>query len=80
MHRDLIDDGHKVGCYRTARHMRANGLVVRPRRRFKRTSGSEHAWIIAPSLFRQNFNPVRRHSSFGCLRPVAFKRRVREAS
>lgn len=47
MHRDLIDDGHKIGRHRTARLMRENGLVARQKRRFKRTTDSEHAWPVA---------------------------------
>ena len=35
--------------------MRENGLVARQRRRFKRTTDSEHAWPIAPNLIDQDF-------------------------
>ncbi|KDB04122.1 hypothetical protein U879_08485, partial [Defluviimonas sp. 20V17] len=33
MHRDLVDDGHRIGRHRTARLMRENGLVARQKRR-----------------------------------------------
>ena len=44
MHRDLIDEGHEIGRHRTARLMRENQLIARQKRRFKRTTDSEHAW------------------------------------
>jgi putative transposase len=55
MHRDLVDDGHRIGRHRTARLMRENGLVARQKRRFKRTTDSEHAWPVAPNLLGQDF-------------------------
>ncbi len=55
MHRDLIDEGHQIGRHRTARLMRENGLVARQKRRFKRTTDSEHAWPVAPNLIAQDF-------------------------
>lgn len=56
MHRDLTDEGHQIGRHRTARLMRENGLVARQKRRFKRTTDSEHAWPIAPNLIAQDFS------------------------
>ena len=56
MHRDLIDAGHRIGRHRTARLMRENGLVARQKRRFKRTTDSEHAWPIAQNLIAQDFS------------------------
>ncbi len=44
MHRDLVDEGHEIGRHRTARLMRENQLIARQKRRFKRTTDSEHAW------------------------------------
>lgn len=55
MHRDLIDEGHRIGRHRTARLMRENSLVARQKRRFKRTTDSEHAWPVAPNLVAQDF-------------------------
>ena len=55
MHRDLVDAGHVIGRHRTARLMRQNGLVARRKRRFKRTTDSEHAWPVAPDLVAQDF-------------------------
>jgi len=55
MTRELQDDGHSVGRRRTARLMRENGLVARQKRRFKRTTDSEHSWPVAPNLLDQAF-------------------------
>ena len=44
MHRNLIDDGHRVSRHRTARPMRENGLMAPQKRRFKQTTANEHAW------------------------------------
>ncbi|WP_425434990.1 IS3 family transposase [Loktanella atrilutea] len=55
MHRDLIDEGHEIGRHRTARLMRENRLIARQKRRFKRTTDSEHAWPVAPNLVAQDF-------------------------
>ncbi|MFZ1661010.1 MAG: IS3 family transposase [Paracoccaceae bacterium] len=55
MHRDLVDEGHEIGRHRTARLMRQNQLIARQKRRFKRTTDSEHAWPVAPNLIAQDF-------------------------
>lgn len=56
MHRDLVDEGHQIGRHRTARLMKENKLVARQKRRFKRTTDSEHAWPIAPNHVAQDFS------------------------
>jgi len=44
MTRELRDSGLRAGRRRTARLMRDNRLQARPRRRFKPTTDSHHAW------------------------------------
>ncbi|MFD1752056.1 IS3 family transposase [Salipiger marinus] len=56
MHRDLVDEGHQIGRHRTARLMRENQLIARQKRRFKRTTDSEHAWPVAPNHVAQDFS------------------------
>ena len=56
MTRELRDEGFNVGRRRTARLMRENGLNARPKRRFKRTTDSHHAFPIAPNLIDQDFS------------------------
>ncbi len=65
MHRDLIDDGHRIGRHRTARLMRENGLVARPERRFRRTTDSQHAWPAAPNLIAQDFRAEKPERKWG---------------
>jgi putative transposase len=55
MTRELRDGGLTVGCRRTARLMRENGLRARQKRRFKRTTDSHHTWPVAPNLLDQDF-------------------------
>lgn len=55
MARELIDNGFVVGRRRTARLMRDNGLQALQKRRFKRTTDSEHAWPVALNIINQDF-------------------------
>ena len=55
MMRELEDSGLAVGRRRAARPMRENGLRARQKRRFKWTTGSHHAWPVAPDLLDQDF-------------------------
>lgn len=65
MTRELQDEGLEVGRRRTARLMRDNGLRARQKRRFKRTTDSEHAWPVAPNLIDQNFQAERPDEKWG---------------
>jgi putative transposase len=47
-----------VGRRRIARLMRDNGLQARQKRRFKRTTDSNHAGSIAPNLLDQDFTAM----------------------
>lgn len=65
MTRELQDDGFAIGRRRTARLMRENGLRARQRRRFKRTTDSEHAWPIAPNIIDQDFTATAPDQKWG---------------
>src|SRR5215218_3211585 len=52
---ELKARGVRVGRKRVARLMRAQGLVARPKRNFRRTTKSDHAKPIAPNLLARNF-------------------------
>ncbi len=65
MTRELRDDGLEVGRRRTARLMRDNGLKARQKRRFKRTTDSQHAWPVAPNLIDQDFRAERPDQKWG---------------
>ena len=56
MTRELPDSGLAVGRRRTARLMRENGLRARQKRRFKRTTDSNHKSPVAPNLLDQDFS------------------------
>lgn len=65
MTRELQDSGLPVGRRRTARLMRQNGLKARQKRRFKRTTDSQHAWTVAPNLLDQDFAATRPDEKWG---------------
>jgi len=49
---ELRRRGHLVNHKRVARVMRANGLGIKPRRQFVRTTDSDHDSPIFPNLYR----------------------------
>jgi len=59
MTRELQDEGFAIGRRRTARLMRENDLKARQKRRFKRTTDSQHAQgrfgPVAPNIIDQDF-------------------------
>jgi transposase InsO family protein len=59
IHSELAANGTHVGRKRVARLMQENGLRARPRRRFKRTTDSNHKHPIATNLLGQNFTASR---------------------
>src|ERR1019366_512908 len=65
MTRELQDNGFAVGRRRTARLMRENGLKARQKRRFKRTTDSDHAWPIAPNIIDQDFTATGPNEKWG---------------
>jgi putative transposase len=48
-----------------ARLMRENGLGARQKRRFKRTTDSQHAWPVVPNLLDQDFTATRPDEKWG---------------
>jgi putative transposase len=55
VHRELVATGTIVNRHRVARLMREVGLRGRRRRRFRRTTDSEHAMPVAPNTLGRNF-------------------------
>lgn len=53
--RVLKKQGHSVGHNRVARLMRLDGLRAKARRRYKRTTDSQHGLPVAPNLVKQDF-------------------------
>ncbi len=56
--RDLKAAGKPVGRKRVARLMREHGLVGQTRRRFRRTTDSDHGLPTAANLVARDFNPT----------------------
>jgi hypothetical protein len=59
IHADLKAQGLAIGRHRVARLMRDNGLRALQRRRFKRTTDSQHNNPVAPNLLEQDFTVTR---------------------
>ena len=76
MMRELRDSGLTVGRRRTARLMRENGLRARQKRRFKRTTDSQHPWPVAPNLLDQDFAATGPDEKWGADIPMSGPARV----
>ena len=56
VHRELRAKGRRVGKKRVERLMREEGIVARKKRRFRKTTDSNHSHPIAPNVLERNFN------------------------
>jgi putative transposase len=65
MTRELQDSGFAIGRRRTARLMPENGLHARQKRRFKRTTDSQHAFPVAPNIIDQDFAATGTNQKWG---------------
>jgi len=59
VHRELAEGGTRVSRKRVIRLMQAEGLVARPRTRFKTTTNSDHAQPVADNLLQRDFTATR---------------------
>jgi transposase InsO family protein len=57
IHRALRENGVRVSRKTVEKVMRENGIVARSKRRFRRTTDSNHAYPIAPNLLERDFEP-----------------------
>ncbi len=55
IHADLEDQGFEVSRNRVARLMRENGIRARGKRRFRKTTDSDHDHRVAPNFLARNF-------------------------
>ena len=55
VYRELQAQGHRVGRHRVARLMREQGLRAREKRRFQRTTDSQHGLPVAPNVLDRQF-------------------------
>jgi transposase InsO family protein len=65
MHAALKAQGLSIGRHRVARLMRDNGLRALQRRRFKRTTDSQHDNPVAPNLLEQDFTATGPNQKWG---------------
>jgi putative transposase len=56
VHRELRAKGRRIGKKRVERLMRDEGIVGRKKRRFRRTTDSNHPHPIAPNVLERNFH------------------------
>jgi transposase InsO family protein len=57
VHRDLRANGHRVGKKRIERLVQEQGLAAKRKRRFRRTTDSNHLHPIAPNVLDRQFSP-----------------------
>ena len=55
MHIELCEDDVPVGRHRVARLMRDNSMKALQKRRYRKTTDSDHGGLVAPNLLDQNF-------------------------
>lgn len=56
VHRELRAKGRRIGRKRVERLMRQHGIAARRKRRFRRTTDSNHSQPIAPNVLERNFD------------------------
>jgi putative transposase len=56
VHRELRAQGRRISRKRVERLMRQEGIVARKKRRFRKTTDSNHPHPIAPNVLARNFN------------------------
>jgi putative transposase len=62
---ELNEDGLPVGRHRVARLMRDNGLKALQKRRYKKTTDSEHGGPVAPNVLDQDFEATAPNQKWG---------------
>jgi len=65
VHRDLVDEGHRVSRKRVARLMQELGLEGRRKRRFRTTTDSRHRFPVAPNLLMREFEVEAPNTAWG---------------
>jgi transposase InsO family protein len=65
MHADLRADGVTGGRHRIARIMRDNGLKALQKRRYKKTTDSDHGGPVAPNILDQDFTAEAPNQKWG---------------
>ena len=61
MSRQLRDEGHNIGRYRARSLMKKAGVVFKYRKKFRRTTDSNHKLPVAPNLLGRQFTVERQN-------------------
>jgi putative transposase len=64
--RQLRDEGQDVGRYRARSLMRKAGVAVKHRKKFKKTTDSNHKFPVAPNLLDRKFSVDRPNAAWCC--------------
>jgi transposase InsO family protein len=64
VYRELRDQGHEIGRHRVARLMRQQGLRAREKRRFQRTTDSQHGFRVAENILDRQFTASRPNTAW----------------
>jgi transposase InsO family protein len=64
VHRELRAKGHRIGKKRVERLMREEGVVGRKKRRFRKTTDSNHPHPIAPNVLERRFDVERPNTAW----------------
>ena len=65
MSKKLREEGFEVGRYRARRLMKALGLVVKPKRKYKATTDSKHRLPVAENVLNRAFSPEAPNQAWG---------------
>ena len=55
LHKELLAEGHEISLWKVKEIRRKHGLVLQRKRKFVRTTDSNHALPVAPNLLSQKF-------------------------
>ena len=76
MHVELCEEGLTIGRHRVARLMRDNGLRPNQKRRFKKTTDSQHGGPIAPNILDRILQRVARTRNGGSISAMSGRPKV----
>ena len=66
MSQQLRDEGHGIGRYRARSLMKKAGVIVKYRKRFKKTTDSNHKLPVAPNVLNRKFAVDRPNTVWCC--------------
>jgi transposase InsO family protein len=64
IHAELVDRGHECGVHFVARVMREAGIAAKTKRKFRRTTDSDHGLPVAENVLDRDFDPDEPNTSW----------------